>query len=135
VRFFLDANMPRSAISALTGLGHEVEFSRDIGMANERDEVIAARARETQAVLVNRDLDFADVRRYPHGRLLTFDAGMRYTPPHYAVKGEFFAVARYLIAGRLHPSARSEIRSLFERRVMDPRTEVGKPRFSGRPRP
>jgi predicted nuclease of predicted toxin-antitoxin system len=65
VRFFLDANMPRSAVSALSKLGHEVEFSRDIGMANERDEVIAARARETGAVLVTRDLDFADVRRYP----------------------------------------------------------------------
>jgi predicted nuclease of predicted toxin-antitoxin system len=65
VRFFLDANMPRSAVSALTQLGHEVEFSRDIGMANDRDEAIAARARETQAVLVTRDLDFADVRRYP----------------------------------------------------------------------
>lgn len=57
--------MPRSAVSALTRLGHEVEFSRDIGMANDRDEAIAARARETQAVLVTRDLDFADVRRYP----------------------------------------------------------------------
>lgn len=65
MRFFLDANMPRSAVSALAALGHEVEFSRDIGMANDRDEAIAAHAREAQAALVTRDLDFADVRRYP----------------------------------------------------------------------
>jgi predicted nuclease of predicted toxin-antitoxin system len=65
MRFFLDANMPRSAVSALLSLGHQVEFCRDIGMANALDEAIAAHARETQAALVTRDLDFADVRRYP----------------------------------------------------------------------
>jgi predicted nuclease of predicted toxin-antitoxin system len=65
MRFSLDANMPRSAVSALVGLGHLVEFCRDIGMANDRDEAIAARARETQAALITRELDFADIRRYP----------------------------------------------------------------------
>jgi predicted nuclease of predicted toxin-antitoxin system len=65
MRFFLDANTPRSAVAALVELGYEVEFSRDIGMANDRDEAIAARARETQAALVTRDLDLADIRRYP----------------------------------------------------------------------
>jgi predicted nuclease of predicted toxin-antitoxin system len=65
MRFFLDANMPRSAVSALTKLGHQVEFARDIGMASSPDEAIAAHARETQAALVTRDTDFADVRRYP----------------------------------------------------------------------
>jgi len=65
MRFFLDANVPRSAVAALVELGYEVEFSRDIGMANDSDEAIAARARETQAALITRDLDFADIRRYP----------------------------------------------------------------------
>ncbi len=65
MRFFLDANQPRSAVSALRNLGHQVEFARDIGMANAPDEAIAARARETQAALVTRDTDFADIRRYP----------------------------------------------------------------------
>jgi predicted nuclease of predicted toxin-antitoxin system len=76
MRFFLDANMPRSAVRALTAAGHQVEFSRDIGMANDRDEAIAAHARETQAALVTRDLDFADVRRYPRSntRVLWFFA-------------------------------------------------------------
>ena len=42
-----------------------VEFARDVGLAAADDETIAARARETEAALVTRDLDFADVRRYP----------------------------------------------------------------------
>jgi predicted nuclease of predicted toxin-antitoxin system len=65
MRFFLDANMPRAAVGALTALGHEVEFCRDVGMANERDEEVATRARQTQAALATRDLDFADIRWYP----------------------------------------------------------------------
>jgi predicted nuclease of predicted toxin-antitoxin system len=54
MRFFLDANMPRSAVGALTKLGHQVEFARDIGMAGAPDETIAAHARKTQAALVSR---------------------------------------------------------------------------------
>lgn len=68
MRFFLDANMPRSSVSALRRLGHQVEFSRDIGMEDARDEAIAAHARDTKAALVTRDLDFADIRRYPPER-------------------------------------------------------------------
>ena len=65
MRFFLDANMPRSAIGALTKLGHQVEFARDVGMGAAPDEAIAAHARQTQAALISRDTDFSDVRRYP----------------------------------------------------------------------
>jgi predicted nuclease of predicted toxin-antitoxin system len=68
MRFFLDANMPRLAVSALTRLGHQIEFARDIGMANDSDESISAHALATQAALVTRDLDFADVRNYPPER-------------------------------------------------------------------
>ncbi|MHB8815873.1 MAG: DUF5615 family PIN-like protein [Steroidobacteraceae bacterium] len=35
------------------------------GLGTAPDEVIAERARSTQAALITRDLDFADVRRYP----------------------------------------------------------------------
>jgi hypothetical protein len=34
-------------------------------MASAPDEQIALRAKETSAVLLSRDLDFADIRRYP----------------------------------------------------------------------
>jgi predicted nuclease of predicted toxin-antitoxin system len=68
MRFFLDANMPRLAVGALTRLGHQVEFARDIGMANDSDEAISEHARTTESALVTRDLDFADVRNYPPER-------------------------------------------------------------------
>jgi predicted nuclease of predicted toxin-antitoxin system len=65
MRFLIDANLPRSAVALLVGFGHEVDFARDIGMASAPDEQIALRAKETSAVLLSRDLDFADIRRYP----------------------------------------------------------------------
>jgi predicted nuclease of predicted toxin-antitoxin system len=65
MRFLIDAILPRSAVALLVGFGHEVDFARDIGMASAPDEQIALRAKETSAVLLSRDLDFADIRRYP----------------------------------------------------------------------
>ena len=65
MRFLIDANMPRSIIALVTNLGHEVEFARDVGLAAAPDHEIAARAQATGAPLLTRDLDFADVRRYP----------------------------------------------------------------------
>lgn len=68
MRFLVDANLPRSLVDLLSRLGHEVEFARDIGMADAPDSAIAARAQKGSAVLLTRDLDFADVRSYPPDR-------------------------------------------------------------------
>jgi predicted nuclease of predicted toxin-antitoxin system len=65
MRFLIDANLPRSLVSAIGQLGHEVEFARDVGLASAPDEAVAARARDWGAAIVTRDLDFADVRHYP----------------------------------------------------------------------
>src|SRR2546430_514809 len=65
MRFLIDANLPRSAIGTLTARGHHVEFARDIGLAAAPDAQIAERASQTAGALLTRDLDFADVRRYP----------------------------------------------------------------------
>jgi predicted nuclease of predicted toxin-antitoxin system len=65
MRFLIDANLPRSIIELIARLGHEPEFARDIGLADAPDRNIAARAQATGAVLLTRDLDFADVRNYP----------------------------------------------------------------------
>jgi predicted nuclease of predicted toxin-antitoxin system len=65
VRFFIDANMPRSIVALMTQHGHEVEFARDVGLGSAPDEQIAARAQATLAALITRDLDFSDVRAYP----------------------------------------------------------------------
>ncbi len=65
MRFLIDANLPRAVIAALERAGHQVEFARDVGLGSAPDEQIAARARASGAALLTRDMDFADVRRYP----------------------------------------------------------------------
>ena len=65
MRLLIDANLPRAAIVVCQKFGHQVEFARDIGLAAASDAQIAERARESGAALLTRDLDFADVRRYP----------------------------------------------------------------------
>jgi predicted nuclease of predicted toxin-antitoxin system len=65
MRFLVDANLPRSALPLLARLGHHAEHVRDVGLHSATDELIAAHARSTRAIILTRDLDFADVRRYP----------------------------------------------------------------------
>jgi predicted nuclease of predicted toxin-antitoxin system len=65
MRFLIDANLPRSTVALVSSLGHAVEFARDVGLGAAPDADIAARARLTEAALLTRDLDFADIRRYP----------------------------------------------------------------------
>jgi predicted nuclease of predicted toxin-antitoxin system len=65
MRFLLDANMPRSTLTVLAEHGHTAKHVRDISMGDARDSEIAAQARADGAVLLTRDLDFADVRNYP----------------------------------------------------------------------
>ena len=68
MKFLIDANLPRSIVGLIVEFGHEAEFARDIGMAAAPDSEIAARALQTGAVLLTRDLDFADIRNYPPAR-------------------------------------------------------------------
>jgi predicted nuclease of predicted toxin-antitoxin system len=65
MRFLIDANLPRSIVALVAGLGHEVEFARDTGLAAAPDADVVERAKARRAALVTRDMDFADVRRYP----------------------------------------------------------------------
>jgi predicted nuclease of predicted toxin-antitoxin system len=65
MRFLIDANLPRSIVTLVSGLGHEVEFARDIGLGAAPDSEVANRAKANAAALITRDMDFADVRRYP----------------------------------------------------------------------
>lgn len=64
MRFLLDANMPRRCMDVVQRHGHQAEHARDIGMGRAPDSQIAAYAKAQGMVLVTRDLDFADVRRY-----------------------------------------------------------------------
>ena len=65
MRFLIDANMPRIAASALRELGHECVDTRDIGLSDAADSVIADFVRSNGLVLITRDWDFADIRNYP----------------------------------------------------------------------
>ena len=65
MKFLLDANMPRAALGAVRARGHEAEHIRDTKLRDAPDEQIAAYALASGAVLVSRDLDFADMRHYP----------------------------------------------------------------------
>jgi predicted nuclease of predicted toxin-antitoxin system len=68
MRFLVDANLPRAAVAALQRFGHEVQFARDVGLADAPDEKIDATAIRSAAALLSRDMDFADIRRYPPER-------------------------------------------------------------------
>ena len=63
--FLLDANMPRSALGALTDAGHQAWHIRDIGLGDATDERIDRHAQTQGWILVTRDLDFCDIRNYP----------------------------------------------------------------------
>lgn len=65
MRFLIDANLPRSALPLLRRLGHEAQHVRDLGLGAAPDEQIAAHARASASVVLTRDLDFSDIRRYP----------------------------------------------------------------------
>lgn len=65
MKFLVDANLPRSTISLLSSFGHTVDFARDTELADAADERIAERALQTNAAILSRDLDFADIRHYP----------------------------------------------------------------------
>jgi predicted nuclease of predicted toxin-antitoxin system len=65
MRFLVDANLPRSTLAAFARSGHQASHVNDVGLKDARDELIAQRARETQAAIVTRDLDFSDIRTYP----------------------------------------------------------------------
>jgi predicted nuclease of predicted toxin-antitoxin system len=65
MNFLLDANMPRSAIRVLAEHEHTAIHVNDVGLGDALDEQVAAWAVAESAVLITRDLDFADIRSYP----------------------------------------------------------------------
>jgi len=57
--------MPRAAARVVQSRGHVAEDIRAIGLGSATDAEVDEHAQRISAVLVTRDLDFADVRRYP----------------------------------------------------------------------
>lgn len=94
--FLVDANLPRSPVDLISGLGHRVEFARDIGMADAPDSTISEYAQKTGAVLLTRDLDFADIRNYPPAR---YAGIVVFRLPDDAVATEIVNVAERFLRG------------------------------------
>ena len=65
--FLVDESLPRAVTRALVAAGHEVADVRDVGLRGATDDTIAARARETSAIVVSGDLDFSNALRFPPG--------------------------------------------------------------------
>jgi len=64
MKFILDANMPYSAKKVFQQSDRAIHV-RDIGLADASDDEILERARQEDAVLVSRDLDFANIIVHP----------------------------------------------------------------------
>ncbi len=64
MKFLLDANLPYSAREIFSS-GDEVFHVRDIKLQHAEDSVIATWAKDHQAIIVSRDLDFANINLMP----------------------------------------------------------------------
>jgi predicted nuclease of predicted toxin-antitoxin system len=67
VRFLVDAQLPSALARMLTAHGHEAQHVIDIGMLSARDQDIWRLAEETDAILVTKDEDFAQLHRRTAG--------------------------------------------------------------------
>lgn len=65
MQFLLDANLPYSGKIVFEQVGYTVEHVRDLNLQNAPDAVIASWAQQHKATLVTRDLDFANILRFP----------------------------------------------------------------------
>lgn len=67
MRFLLDEDLsPRSA-EYLRSLGHDAIHVREVGLKGSPDQAVIAFAQSEGRILLTRDRDFADIRRYPPG--------------------------------------------------------------------
>lgn len=64
MRFLLDENLPYSLKNELVTFGHQVEHARDI-LRGKSDAEIARYAKEHQAILITKDLEFGSHLIYP----------------------------------------------------------------------
>ena len=68
LRFFADHCVPNSVIQVLQGSGYEVLRLRDYLPADSSDQLVIAKAKELNAILLSLNGDFADIVTYPPNR-------------------------------------------------------------------
>lgn len=64
-KFFLDANIPYSALQLFKQLNLEAVHARDVGLSRSSDKEIMDYAVNIKGVLVTKDLEFANIRIFP----------------------------------------------------------------------
>ena len=68
MRFLIDTNLPKALSHWINSKGHSSEHVLDLNLAQAKDNVVWRRAQATDAVIVSKDEDFADlVRRSTEG--------------------------------------------------------------------
>ena len=67
MKFKLDENMPRRAVTLLSECGHEVATVADEGLSGSEDPLVAQTAAQEGRMVVTLDRRFADIRLYPPG--------------------------------------------------------------------
>jgi len=67
MRFELNENVPTSAKALLQDAGYDATIVAEEGLAGVSDRALAAACKDTGAVLISLDLDFANIREFPPG--------------------------------------------------------------------
>lgn len=67
MRFKLDENIPTGLASILGSLGHDVDTVPQEALTGRPDSMVWECAQEAERILITRDMDFADIRRYAPG--------------------------------------------------------------------
>lgn len=60
MKFFLDANIPYSALDLFKELGLKATHARDAGLGKATDKEIMLYAKKTKSILVTKDIEFAN---------------------------------------------------------------------------
>ncbi len=65
MKFFLDENLPLSALDVIQKLGFKAEHVKTVGLQGSSDKIIAEYAKKQQAILITKDLEFGSLTLYP----------------------------------------------------------------------
>jgi len=67
MRFFLDTNIPYSALKIFEELKLESAHARDVGLSRAGDKEIADYAKKNGSILLTKDLELANTKLFPLG--------------------------------------------------------------------
>lgn len=92
MKFFLDANIPYSALAAFEQLDLEAIHARDVRLERATDQEILEHAMKNKSILVTKDLDFANEKIFPsHNGIVFFRLPSTFKASQFiGVLSEFF---------------------------------------------